>query len=220
MSGLRIEDLELTVPGRVLLQSGDLAVAEGEVVAVTGRSGSGKTSLLHCLAGITRPSAGAVWIGEDRLDVLSVHARAAVRLRRIGMVFQFAELLPELNVLDNVTLPARLAGRGEDDARNRACKLLTELGLAGKERQPATVLSGGEAQRVAIARAMVNTPNVVLADEPTGALDEENAQAVGMTLARLAREHGAAVIIATHDGALADLADRRVALTKGELVAA
>lgn len=217
LTALRMVGLKLGVPGRVLIDGADLTVARGEVVAITGRSGSGKTSLLHCLAGITRPAGGEVWIAGERIDKLGTARRTAFRLRHIGMVFQFAELLPELTALGNITLPARLAGRSRAEAHNRGCALLELFGLGGLEGQSATLLSGGEAQRAAIARAMVNEPSLLLADEPTGALDDGNATLVGDLLIRLARENNTAVVVATHDAIMAGRADRRFAIVKGAL---
>lgn len=220
MTALTVRGLRVAVPGRVLLSGVDLSVQMGECVVVMGRSGSGKTTLLHCLAGIKSSDSGEVWVGEHRLDSLSVAQRARRRLHDIGLVFQFGELLPELSVLENVSLPALLAGVKRTAAEARSEELLATLGLAGMQEKATPTLSGGEAQRVAIARALVNRPTLVLADEPTGALDERNAETVGAVLIEAARVSGAAVVIATHDLNLARLGDRQLHFEQGQLVGA
>lgn len=212
-----VRGLVVRIRDRAVLDDVALTVRRGEAVAVQGRSGSGKTTLLHCLAGIRAPTAGEIRLGDDRMDRLNAARRAAVRLRHVGLVFQFAELLAELDVMENVTLPARMLGRGKTEAERAAGELLDRLGVAGKARSRVGSLSGGEAQRVAIARALVNEPLVVLADEPTGALDEDNAAKVGDLLLRTARETSA-VVIATHDLSLAARADRCLRFRRGALV--
>lgn len=214
-----MRNVSVSVPGRAILQGVDLEVAPGECLVVTGRSGSGKTTLLHCLAGITIPDTGEVWLGSDRLDSGSAARRARRRLLNIGLVFQFGELLPELSVLENVALPARLAGSGEAAASERAGELLEVLGLSDQQDARPATLSGGEVQRTAIARALVNDPWLILADEPSGALDDDNAQTVGRLLTQTAKSRGAGVVIATHDPDLVELGDRRLRLAHGRLAA-
>jgi putative ABC transport system ATP-binding protein len=156
-----------------VLRGADLAVRRGEVVAVTGPSGSGKSTLLHCLAGILRPAEGEVWLGPDRIDGWSEARRTALRGSRLGFVFQFGQLLPELPAVENVALPLMLGGMRRSAAVARAAAWFPALGLDGLEQRRPGQLSGGQEQRVAIARALVTEPEVVFADEPTGALDTE-----------------------------------------------
>ncbi|WP_029481051.1 ABC transporter ATP-binding protein [Deinococcus marmoris] len=198
---------ELTV-----LHGVSLRVQAGEVVAVTGPSGSGKSTLLHLLGGLDVPDSGEVWWAGERADTLDTQARAQRRAGRVGLVFQHHYLLEDLNVLDNVMIPCRLAGQG-DTARARA--LLARVGLSGREKSMPEVLSGGERQRVAVARALASGPAVVLADEPTGSLDRANATTVAALLVALAREEGAGVLLVTHDERLAGYADRALHLLDG-----
>lgn len=215
---LEARGLTLEVPGRRLLDGVDLAAEPGECIAVVGPSGSGKTSLLNCLCGITVLQAGTVCIDGTDITLLNTSQRAAFRLRRIGLIFQFAELLPELTVIDNVALPLRLRGVPAKEAEQKAAARLAALGLSGHHRDQPETLSGGEAQRVAIARALVHDPVLVLADEPTGALDEANARRVATLLRNTAKDTGATVVIATHDPLVASVADRVLRLREGHLV--
>jgi putative ABC transport system ATP-binding protein len=195
----------------------DLEVAAGETVAVTGPSGCGKSTLLHLLGGLDRPSQGEVWIDGRRLDTLSERAKARLRRDRVGFVFQAFHLMDELSALENVELPALLAGRSVRQARRRATELLDRVGLAGRAAHLPARLSGGERQRVAIARAMSNDPAVLFADEPTGNLDTaatidvlrlfDSLQAAGQTL-----------IIVTHDPRIAATAERVISMRDGALV--
>lgn len=200
-----------------MLRGIDLALFPGECVALMGSSGSGKTTLLHCLAGINTNYRGRVIVQGDSLSELSSAARARKRLAGIGLVFQFGELLPELSVEENVALPARLCGKPASVAMPAARVLLRRLGLGERAGAAVRELSGGEVQRVAIARSLVNRPGLLLADEPTGALDEETSVAVIELLLHAARLDGAAVVIATHDPLVAGYADRVVRLVHGGL---
>ena len=201
---------------RVLLDALDLVVEAGESVAVMGPSGSGKTTLLHCVAGIRPIDAGAISIGGEPLAGRSDAARARVRLERVGMVFQFGELLPELDVAENVGLPERLRGRDPGPA---VARTLEELGLGDRGTTDVGRLSGGEVQRVAIARAVVGAPDLLLADEPTGALDLELSESVCDLLLDQARRRGAGLVVATHDPLVASAMDRTLRLAGGRLVA-
>lgn len=191
--------LEYRVPDRPILRGADLSVGPGETVAIVGPSGSGKTTLLRCLAGIVSPGSGEVWLAGRPLHRLSPSQRAAVRLRAVGFVFQFAELLPELTVRENVQLPLLLQGIPRRASRASADDLLAAVGLRGRGEDSPAQLSGGEAQRVAVARALAHRPSVVLADEPTGALDESTATRVLNLLLRLVEERGTALIVVTHN---------------------
>jgi putative ABC transport system ATP-binding protein len=187
--------------------------AVDEVVAVTGASGSGKTTLLLCLAGILRPSAGEIAVGGEPLTGVGADERSRIRRERLGLVFQYSELVAELTLAENVALPLELLGASRRAATHTARDLLVELGIddvAG--RYPAQV-SGGQAQRAAVGRALIHRPAVVLADEPTGSLDAVNAEKVLRLLLAAARGRGAAVVLVTHDPEVAAHADREVNLT-------
>jgi putative ABC transport system ATP-binding protein len=193
-------------------------VHAGEAVAVLGPSGSGKSTLLNLIAGLDRPSTGTVTVDGVRVDRLSEAASAHYRRQRIGIVFQFFNLLDDLTVLDNVLLPAQLAGMPRKRARNRADELLAYLGIEGHARAFPGRLSGGERQRVAVARALMNRPPLLLADEPTGALDTASGQEVRKLLTDLNRD-GQTVLLVTHDLALAETcATRTIELVDGRMV--
>ena len=197
-----------------MLHGVSLEVARGEVVAVTGPSGSGKSTLLHLLGGLDRPQSGEVHWGGTRADTLDTQARARLRARSVGLVFQHHYLLADLNVLDNLRVPGLLLGQEQTD---QARELLVAVGLSGREKAMPGQLSGGERQRVALARALVARPAILLADEPTGSLDTANAQAVSALMIDLARQHGAGVLLVTHDERMAQAADRRLHLLDGQL---
>ncbi|HEY3881438.1 MAG TPA: ABC transporter ATP-binding protein [Trebonia sp.] len=202
-----------------------IGVADGEVVAIMGPSGSGKSTLLNLIAGLDRPTTGTVTVAGQRIDHLGESALARFRARHVGMIFQFFNLLDDLTVEDNVLLPAQLAGAPRRKARARAGELLARLGLEKHRDDYPARLSGGQRQRVAIARALVNFPELLLADEPTGALDTATGQEIGRLLSEL-NEAGQTLVLVTHDPALAarhaartiNLVDGRVA--GGRLAAA
>jgi len=195
-----------------------LDIQAGQSLAVTGPSGSGKSTLLGLVAGLDRPSAGSVFIAGTDLSTCSENALATLRSTRIGYVFQHFRLLPGLTALENVALPLALAGTlnaAEADARARAW--LDRVGLAARADHVPSRLSGGEQQRVALARALVSQPAVILADEPTGNLDQRTGAAMADLLFANAREHGAALLLVTHDDALAARCDRHIRLRDGRL---
>ena len=196
----------------------DLDVVPGSV-AIMGPSGSGKTTLLHCLAGIDRPTSGSVRLGETELATLPDRHRTALRRRELGFVFQSGQLLPELPADENVALPLLLGGLALAPARVRSREWLGRLGLAGMEDRRPGELSGGQAQRVAIARALVTGPTVVFADEPTGALDQATGRSVMDLLVRSVTGSGAALVVVTHDLAVAGCCDRIVEMRDGRVVA-
>lgn len=200
-----------------VLRGADLDLYPGELVGLVGPSGSGKSSLLHAAALLEKPTAGEVIIeGRDGL-LLSDRQRTAVRRRQIGFVYQFHHLLPELDALENVALPRRIAGGSVSEARAAAAERLESLGLGGRLNHRPGQLSGGEQQRVAIARALVNRPKIVLADEPTGNLDPATSDQVFDALKQACREAGAAALVATHNLALAERMDRVITLVDGLL---
>jgi putative ABC transport system ATP-binding protein len=186
-----------------------LEVADGEAIAVMGPSGSGKSTLLNLIAGLDRPTSGAVWVGGERVDKLSETGLARFRRRQVGMIFQFFNLLDDMTVADNVLLPAQLAGLPAAKARARADELLAALRIESHRDAYPARLSGGERQRVAIARALVNRPALLLADEPTGALDTATGQEIGELLLDL-HSSGQTLILVTHNPDLAARYARRV----------
>ena len=209
-----------TLPeGATLVRDVSLSVGRGEFVAVTGPSGSGKSSLLYLLGLLDRPTSGQVLLEGRDTAQLSAPEMAALRLARLGFVFQFHFLLPEFSALDNVLIPIRRLGRLRGNAaRDRAMALLAAFGLAEAAGKMPDQLSGGMRQRVAVARALANDPALLLADEPTGNLDTANAAAVFDSFARLAAEEGRTVIVVTHDPDLAARTSRRVHLVDGRIV--
>jgi ABC-type lipoprotein export system ATPase subunit len=204
--------------GRAALREISLTVAAGRTVAVVGRSGSGKSTLLNLAAGIDLPSAGRVLVEGRDLAVLDETARTLLRRKSVGLIFQFFHLLPHLSVEDNVALPEWIAGTGSAAALPRIRELLDRVGLADRAGDPVQQLSGGEMQRVAICRALVRRPRLLLADEPTGSLDDENGRQVMDLLLDLAREEGSTLVYVTHSRELAGLADEVRQLRSGELV--
>jgi ABC-type lipoprotein export system ATPase subunit len=195
----------------------DLDVGAGETVAVMGPSGCGKSTLLHLLGGLDRPSAGEVWLNGRRIDHCSEKALARIRRGEVGFVFQAFHLMEELTAVENVELPALLAGRSPRTARRRAEELLEQVGLAGRARFLPSALSGGQRQRVAIARALSNEPAVVLADEPTGNLDTAATLDVLQLFERL-HQAGQTLVIVTHDARIAATADRMISMRDGAFV--
>jgi len=201
----------------VVLDGVGVQVRSGEVVAVVGASGAGKSTLLHLLGGLDRPTAGTVTLAGQRLDLLPETQLAATRNAQLGFVFQFHHLLREFSALENVMMPALIAGRSRREAESRARELLEQVGLAGRLTHRPWQLSGGEQQRVAVARALANRPLVVLADEPSGNLDTHTSEKLHDLFFQLRSEHGVAMIIATHNRELADRADRVLRLREGRL---
>jgi putative ABC transport system ATP-binding protein len=221
---LLAEQLEKTfgggsAAGVTAVRGVDLAVDEGEFVAITGASGSGKSTLLHMLGGITRPSAGRVLLEGVDLATLDDDALAEIRRRRIGFVFQRYNLLPELSLAENVALPLVLDGISEARCRDAARQALEAVGMAHRAEHRPDTLSGGEQQRGAVARALVTDPAILLADEPTGALDSVNSANVLELLQRLVRDRHQTVILVTHDPGIAAAAGRIVRMKDGRVAA-
>jgi putative ABC transport system ATP-binding protein len=202
------------------LRDARLEVMPGELVAVVGPSGSGKSTLLAIVGGLLTPDSGTVHVGGSDVTALPRGARAAYRAAKVGFVFQSLNLVPFLTARENLLLMASLARIPRQVARQRADSLLTELGLAGRERALPSGLSGGEQQRVAIARALIHQPTILLADEPTASLDTERGQAVARLLAGEVRRRQIAGILVTHDLRMAGLADRIVQTRDGMLTQA
>jgi putative ABC transport system ATP-binding protein len=194
----------------------NLSVAQGELVAVMGPSGCGKSTLLHILGGLDSPTSGEVYIDGERIDRMSEARRAVLRRRQVGFVFQAFNLIGNLNVLDNVELPALVAGTPGPQARSRRQELLSFLGVGDKAGNIPAQLSGGEKQRVALARALINQPVILLADEPTGNLDSKAAFEV-MRLLRQTNKQGQTVLVVTHDPNVASIAQRVVFMRDGQI---
>jgi lipoprotein-releasing system ATP-binding protein len=201
-----------------VLRDLDLAVARGEMVAVVGASGVGKSTLLHALGGLDRVDSGSIQIQDQELASMSDAALVEFRNRSVGFVFQFHHLLPEFDALENVEMPMRIARSPIDHARQSATTLLGRVGLSERLRHRPGMLSGGEQQRVAVARALVMKPALLLADEPTGDLDETTADSLHALLREMHAEYGLTSIIATHNPRLAAACDRVLRLELGRLV--
>ncbi len=199
-----------------ILQDINLDIISGESIAIIGVSGSGKSTLLGLLAGLDVPTQGRVLLDDIDLGTLDEDGRARMRNQRVGFVFQTFQLLSSLTALENVMLPLELAG--QHDARAVATRQLAEAGLGDRLHHYPAQLSGGEQQRVAIARAFAGNPKVLFADEPTGNLDEATAQIIIQILFRLNREHGATLIVVTHDQNIARYCDRRLTLAGGRII--
>ena len=209
------------VAGRALtvLRDLELAVERGEIVAIVGASGVGKSTLLHVLGGLDRADAGSVAIGETVLTSLSDAELVSFRNRQVGFVFQFHHLLPEFNAVENAEMPMRIARMPQSEARPRASELLQRVGLGERLDHRPGMLSGGEQQRVAVARALIMRPALLLADEPTGDLDEATAESLHELLREMHRDFGLTSVIATHNPRLAAACDRVLRLHEGQLVA-
>jgi lipoprotein-releasing system ATP-binding protein len=203
-----------TVP---VLRGVDLALARGEMVAIVGASGVGKSTLLHVLGGLDSIDGGTIRIGEIDIGQLTDGALVSFRNQHVGFVFQFHHLLPEFTALENAEMPMRIARKPAEERRERAVQLLQRVGLGDRLEHRPGMLSGGEQQRVAIARALVMSPTVLLADEPTGDLDETTAQTLHELLREMHRERGLTSIIATHNPRLAAACDRVLRLEDGKL---
>jgi ABC-type lipoprotein export system ATPase subunit len=212
---LEITGLSHTIGRRRLFDGLALSLRAGESIAVTGPSGSGKSTLLSCVLGLIRPDSGSVTVTGTEITGLRNARQAQLRARSIGMVFQFGELLPELSPLDNVVLAALLSRSRRRDARERAQKLLDDLGVP--RAATSQELSGGERQRTAVARALINEPALLLADEPTGALDSETRDKTADMLFALPRQHSCGLLVVTHDSGIAARADRTLRLAAGIL---
>lgn len=201
-----------------VLKGISLQIAESEVVSIVGASGAGKTTLLQILGTLSKQDSGVVTISGIRTDQLANNQLARFRNQTIGFVFQFHQLLPEFNALENVCIPGFIAGRPRKDVETRARELLDFLGLASRLDHKPGALSGGEQQRVAVARALINDPKVILADEPSGNLDTENKKELHQLFMTLREKFRKTLVIVTHDRDLAGMADRTITLKDGRVV--
>lgn len=215
---IEIENIHKHFGDLQVLQGINLHINKGEIISILGKSGAGKTTLLQIIGTLERPDAGTIRI--DNVDVfgLNENQMADFRNRHIGFIFQFHQLLPEFTALENVMIPGMIAGQKQSEARARALELLTQLGLSERLHHKPNQLSGGEKQRVAAARALYMSPSVILADEPSGSLDEANKQELHQLLQEIRTRFGQTIIIVTHDKELAALSDRTVEIREGRIV--
>ena len=202
-----------------VLRGASLTLDAGELVGLVGPSGSGKSTLLHTAGLLEKPDGGEVWLEGENCNTLSDRELTRRRRHKLGFIYQFHHLLPEFNAADNIAMPLMIAGAPRAEARKKAAALLDEMGLADRGHHQPGQLSGGEQQRVAIARALANDPRLVIADEPTGNLDPATTERVFASLIKMARQEGAAVLVATHNMALIKHMDRVLTLADGQLVA-
>lgn len=217
---LSVDGLRVSYGDTLVLDGVDLELAQGESVAIVGPSGVGKSSLLLALCGLLRPTGGTICVGDIDLAVAPTRVRDRIRRTMFGFVFQFGDLVPELSIIENVALPLRLLGTRRREALDRAREPMTALGIDSLADKPVTGVSGGELQRAAICRALVHRPAIVLADEPTGALDDANAELVFDQLLRHSVDVGAGVVVVTHRSPLAERADRLLTIKARTLVPA
>ncbi len=200
-----------------VLRGINLEVKRGEIIAIVGASGAGKSTLLHILGTLDRPTEGNVFFNGVNVFEMNDIELAKFRNKKIGFVFQFHHLLPEFTAIENIAMPAMISGKSFSEVKDRAFELLKEVGLADRAEHKPSELSGGEQQRVAVARALMNSPEIVLADEPSGNLDSQNAEALHELIVELNRKHGQIFVIATHNEKLAEKADRIVKIVDGKI---
>jgi lipoprotein-releasing system ATP-binding protein len=201
-----------------VLKGVDIFVNKGEIVSIVGSSGAGKSTLLHILGSLDKANSGEIWINNQRIDTLKEKELAKFRNQHIGFVFQFHHLLPEFTALENVCIPGWIAGTHKNELEARALELLKILGLQDRASHKPSELSGGEQQRVAVARALINNPDIVFADEPTGNLDSKHAQELHELFLHLQKTMGQTFLIVTHNEALAKMSDRVVHMKDGYIV--
>jgi lipoprotein-releasing system ATP-binding protein len=214
---IRIEGIRKSYGALEVLKGIDLEIQKGDIISIVGRSGAGKTTLLQILGTLDRPDSGKVYFNNEDPFQLNDAKLSAFRNQHIGFVFQFHQLLPEFSAIENVMIPGMIAGRKSADLKKRAEYLLQKLNLADRGQHKPTELSGGEQQRVAVARALMNEPQLILADEPSGNLDSKNARELHELFLELRKEEGQTFVIVTHNEALAELADRKIVMEDGRI---
>ena len=215
---IRTKEIRKSFGTLEVLKGIDLLVERGEVVSIVGPSGAGKTTLLQILGTLSRPSSGEIEIDGEAVHALSDRQLSRFRNTKIGFVFQFHHLLPEFTALENVCIPGYIGGRDRREVEKRAAELLEMLGMEHRSSHKPAELSGGEQQRVAIARALINSPAVLLADEPSGNLDTKNREEIHRLFFTLRDTLGQTVVIVTHDGELAAMSDRKIEMVDGQIV--
>jgi lipoprotein-releasing system ATP-binding protein len=201
-----------------VLKGVDIEIRTGEIVSIVGPSGSGKSTLLHILGTLDKPAKGEIYLGNQRINGLSGKPMAAFRNKHMGFVFQFHHLLPEFSALENVCIPAWIAGRKKKEVEAQALSLLTTLGIGDRLEHKPQALSGGEQQRVAVARALINKPDIVFADEPTGNLDSVHARELHQLFFELREKFNQTFLIVTHNEELARMGDRTLHMKDGKIV--
>ncbi|MBR5053719.1 MAG: ABC transporter ATP-binding protein [Bacteroidaceae bacterium] len=215
---IEIRNIKKSFGNLEVLKGIDLDIEQGKIVSIVGPSGAGKTTLLQIMGTLDKPDQGSVVIDGTNVMKLSDAKRSAFRNKHMGFVFQFHQLLPEFTALENVMMPALIGGTSRREAKKRAEELLAFMGLSERASHKPNELSGGEKQRVAVARALVNKPDVVFADEPSGSLDSHNKEELHRLFFDLRDRMGQTFVIVTHDEQLADLADRKICMQDGQIV--
>lgn len=215
---IEIKNIHKSFGNLEVLKGVNLSVRKGEIVAIVGKSGAGKTTLLQIIGTLDRPDKGQVLIDNTDVFTLKEKELAQFRNKHIGFIFQFHQLLPEFTALENVMMPALISNATQQQAKEKAAALLHELGLQERMEHKPNELSGGEKQRVAAARAMMMQPSVILADEPSGSLDNANKQELHNLLLKLRNQYGQTIIIVTHDQELAKIADRIIEISDGKIL--
>ncbi len=214
---IRLENITKSFGSLQVLRGIDLTIEKGEIVSIVGPSGAGKTTLLQIMGTLDMPDGGSVTIAGTQVGRMKERELSAFRNKHIGFVFQFHQLLPEFTALENVMIPAFIAGKGQQEAKSAATEILDFMGLSDRAEHKPNELSGGEKQRVAVARALINHPAVVLADEPSGSLDTHNKEELHRLFFDLRNRFGQTFVIVTHDEGLAQLTDGTIHLVDGEI---